>query len=85
MLARILPRCMEAGYPLGKLHDKWTCQECGSRENDMAKPGFNSGMKCPPPAKGKNGPMDKGRSSGTKHFAPPLPTPNKPKQGGSGK
>mgnify|MGYP001559372500 CR=1 FL=1 len=49
------------------------------------KPGFNSGSQPGRPAKGKAGPGDKGRSSGTKHFAPPLPTPNKPKQGGSGK
>ena len=36
-------------------------------------------MKCGPPAKGKNGPGDKGKSSGTKHFTPPLPKVNGPR------
>lgn len=47
----------------------------------MAKPGYNSGIKCGPPKKGTDGPGDKGKSSGTKHFKPPMPKPNAPKQG----
>lgn len=39
----------------------------------MAKPGYASGQKPGRPARGVNGPGDKGRSSGTKHFAPPMP------------
>lgn len=36
-----------------------------------------AGTKHPRPAKGTNGPMDKGRSSGTKHYAPPMPKPRR--------
>ena len=45
----------------------------------MAKQGFSSGMKCGPPAKGKNGPGDGGKSDGTRHFKPPLPKVNGPR------
>lgn len=45
----------------------------------MAKPGFDSGIKCGYPARGTNGPGDKGRSDGTKHFTPKLPKVNGPR------
>lgn len=48
----------------------------------MAKTGFESGIKPGRPAKGTNGPMDKGRSSGTSHRPAKLPPTN---QGGSSK
>lgn len=43
----------------------------------MADTGYNSGQKPKRPGNGKNGPGDKGKSDGTRHFKPKMPPTNK--------
>lgn len=49
----------------------------------MAHAGFNSGKQPRRPSPGKNGPGDKGKSSGTKHFTPPMPKNGSPRPPGT--